>query len=82
MVCETRLPHPRGKRSVRSEALSYIYQLSLQDRIIAETVNRCHFYEILNHLRIKYESINIHEVPQVEKGEVLVDSRGRGSLQT
>ena len=67
---------------MRSEALSYIYQLSLQDRIIAETVNRCHFSEVLEHLRVQYESVNVHEVPDVVRGEVLLDSRGRGSLQT
>jgi len=27
------------------------------------------------------EPIEVHLVPDVEKGEVLIDSRGRGSLQ-
>lgn len=55
-----------------------IYSLSYDDRIMCETVSKASRIDVLAFLN---EAIQISDVPDVEKGEVLVDSRGRGSFQ-
>ena len=41
-------------------------------------ISRMTRLEVMGQLK---EPIEVHLVPDVEKGEVLLDSRGRGSLQ-
>jgi hypothetical protein len=48
------------------------------DRKIGETVSRMTRLEVMQQL---HEPIEVHLIPDVEKGEVLVDSRGQGSFQ-
>ena len=51
---------------------------SFHDREIGETVSRMTRLEVMEQL---HEPIEVHLIPDVEKGEVLVDSRGLGSFQ-
>jgi len=55
-----------------------IYSLSYDDRLICETVSKVSRVDVLTFLD---QAIQISDVPDVEKGEVLVDSRGQGSFQ-
>lgn len=72
----------RGKRSIRSLARRFVLAMSFRDTQLAETVCRTSRADILEHLRSTMEGVNLHEVPDVEKGLVLSDSRGRGAFQT
>ena len=51
---------------------------SFVDRKIGETVSRMTRLEVMEQL---HEPIEVHLIPDVEKGEVLSDSRGQGSFQ-
>lgn len=83
------MPHPRGKRSKNSEkkrqqrrdARHYILTHSFHDRELAETVctPQTRSLTILA-LQHDYDAVDMHLV-NVEKGEVLIDARGRGSFQ-
>jgi len=55
-----------------------IYSLSYNDQIVCETVSKASRVDVLAFLN---KAIQISDVPDIEKGEVLVDSRGRGSFQ-
>jgi hypothetical protein len=55
-----------------------IFRRSFYDSSVGEVVCRVTRLDVLAELR---EPVEVHVVPDVEKGEVLVDSRGRGSLQ-
>ena len=55
-----------------------IYSLSYNDQIMCETVSKVSRQDVLAFLNV---AICVSDVPDVEKGEVLVDSRGRGSFQ-
>ena len=72
----------RHKRSEESELKRQIRRLILshgfQDHKRAETVNVLSTSEILSALA---GPVQLSQIPQVEKGEVLVDSRGQGSFQ-
>ena len=64
----------RQKRSIRR----IIFTSSFHDKILCETICRLSRDEVLGLLR---EPVQVSLVPDVEKGEVLLDSRGRGSFQ-
>ena len=51
---------------------------SFHDKKLAEVISRTTRLEVLGQLK---DPIEVHLVPDVEKGEVLRDLRGRGSLQ-
>ena len=51
---------------------------SFRDRNVCEVVSRMTRLEVLAQLS---EPVEVHLVPDLEKGEVLVDTRGRGTLQ-
>ena len=55
-----------------------IFKNSFHDFRQGETVSQVSREDILGQL---HEPVTVGDVPDVEKGEVLVDSRGRGSLQ-
>lgn len=84
------MPHPRGKRSrkaqLRRKSRQFILKHAYHDVIWAETVCRSNRLEVINFLTVEYsdrpEGLQVSQVPDIEKGEVLVDSRGRGSWQT
>jgi hypothetical protein len=71
--------HKRNHRKLLLRKIrSMIYSLSYNDRILCETVSKVSRTDVLAFLN---EAIQISDVPDVVKGEVLVDSRGRGSFQ-
>lgn len=51
---------------------------SFYDRKIGEVVSRITRIEVIGQLK---EPVEVHLVPDVEKGEVLLNSQGNGSLQ-
>jgi hypothetical protein len=55
-----------------------IYLRSYDDRIACETVSQVSREDVLSLLA---QPVCVSDVPDVEKGEVLVDSRGCGSFQ-
>lgn len=67
---------------LKREAKRYIITASFRDREKSETVCRCTFDDVMDHLRTVYEGITTAGVPRVEKGLVLSDSRGNGAFQT
>ena len=74
----------RGKRSLRAmqkrDAKHYILQNGFQDHVVAETVCITKREIVLELLGKKYGMV-FPDVVNAELGEVLVDSRGNGSLQ-
>jgi len=55
-----------------------IYRMSYNDRLICETVSKTSMQDVLAFLN---EVVQLSDIPNVEKGEVLVDARGTGSFQ-
>lgn len=75
------LPHRRSvKAQQRRDARRIVLEASFRDRDLAETVNRVKPNELITELRKKYSTIFV-EVARVDPGEILIDSRGRGTLQ-
>jgi len=71
--------HRRSEKKLLLRKIrAVIYSLSYDDRLICETVSKVSRIDVLAFLD---QAIQISDVPNVEKGEVLVDSRGRGSFQ-
>lgn len=55
-----------------------IYRMSYNDRLVCETVSKTSMQDVLAFLS---EAIQLSDIPDVEKGEVLVNARGTGSFQ-
>ena len=78
----------RGIRSkfskMKKAAYHYLLTTSYRDRQLAETVCRIDTSAIISHVQQQFphEPVEMSIVQDLEKGEVLVDSRGRGTLQT
>ena len=73
------MTHRRSKDSLlKRQIRRLIFCNSYQDPHCAETVNMMSSTEILGALA---EPVQVSLVPDVVKGEVLVDSRGQGSFQ-
>lgn len=74
----------RGQRSLRSQqrrsAKRFILDNSFHDRIMAESISTVTHKAVLTYLGKIYEMVPMFLV-NVERGEVLVDSRGRGTFQ-
>jgi hypothetical protein len=64
----------RQKRNIRRT----IFASSFRDKILHETICRLSRDEVLGLLR---EPVQVSLVPDVEKVEVLIDLRGRGTFQ-
>jgi hypothetical protein len=60
------------------EIRGIILQGSFYDRKTGEVVSRITRIEVMEHLQ---GPIDVHLVPDVEKGEVLINLQGSGSLQ-
>ena len=79
------MPHPRGNRSVkakqRRDARKFILENSFNDVILAEKVSRTDHSTVLTYLGTKYDMVFPEVAMSVERGEVLVDSRGNGTFQ-
>jgi hypothetical protein len=71
------------KRSKDKLLLRKIHKIiinhSYNDRLICETVSRVTRQDVLAYLD---EPVRVSDVPDVEKGEVLIDCRGTGSFQS
>ncbi|MGD0994350.1 MAG: hypothetical protein ABR909_02365 [Candidatus Bathyarchaeia archaeon] len=51
---------------------------SFNDRNVGEAVSKMTRVDVMAQLN---EPVEVHLIPDIEKGEVLIDSRGQGSLQ-
>jgi hypothetical protein len=72
--------HRRSDDKLRSRLIRrLIFTNAFQDREIVETICRLSRVEVI--ALTPGDELLISLVPDVEKGEVLVDSRGRGSFQ-
>ena len=71
--------HKRNAKKLQARRIrSVILHGSFYDRKLGEMVSKMTRLEVLGQLN---EAVDVHLVPDVEKGEVLLDSRGRGSFQ-
>jgi hypothetical protein len=71
--------HKRNVKKLQAMKMQkIILHNSFHDKKLAEVISRITRLEVMGQLN---ESIEVHLVPDVEKGEVLLDLRGRGSLQ-
>jgi hypothetical protein len=71
--------HKRSPNKLQQRKIqTIILNGSRHDKQHGETVSKLTREEVMGQLK---ESVEVHLIPDIEKGEVLVDSRGRGSLQ-
>ncbi|MGD0072520.1 MAG: hypothetical protein ABSB71_13290 [Candidatus Bathyarchaeia archaeon] len=71
--------HKRSKdKLLKRQIRRIIYASSFDDRIICETISQVSREEVLPLLA---QPVRLSDVPDVEKGEVLVNSYGQGSFQ-
>jgi hypothetical protein len=59
----------------------YIFTTSFQDPILAESVCRVNRQDLLAYASTISMEVTVSDVPDVEKGLILSDSRGRGIFQ-
>jgi len=75
----------RGKRSFRAlqhqEAVRIVSQAALRDPALAESINRLTPGEVALGLQNRFGTFDTFIVNNYDKGEVLSDSLGRGTLQ-
>jgi hypothetical protein len=75
----------RGRHSLEHNIRHYVQQLivnnAFQDRERAEKVNTLAMSRIVEAASERFEGILLCSIPQVEDGEVLVDSRCEGTFQ-
>ena len=75
----------RGNRSekgkLKQQVRRYIYTTSYLDPIMAETVCRVGRLEVIEFACTLNAEVSLSVVPDVEKGLILSDSRGRGAFQ-
>ena len=75
------LPHRRSiKARQRRAARRYVLNHAYHDREQAELVCKTSQKAVITFLQSRFESVDLSAF-DTEKGEVLVDSHGRGSLQ-
>ena len=71
--------HNRSKtKLLERKVRRYIFSTSYRDKIRSETVCRVSRQDIMS---LFNEPFQVSLLPEVEKGEVLVDSRGEGTFQ-
>jgi hypothetical protein len=83
------MPTHRGKRSQEAierrnqkhDAKKYVWKYSFPDTIISETACRSSRDEVKDHLLKLYGNYDSAAVPEVSKGVILKDSRGKGFYQ-
>jgi hypothetical protein len=64
----------------RRDYTKLVFDLSYQDILQGETINRCTFEAACEFLGHKYPMV-LPGIISCERGEVLIDSRGTGSYQ-
>jgi hypothetical protein len=71
--------HKRNAKELQTRKIrGIILRKSFYDRNLCEVISKMTRLDVMAQLN---EPIEVHLVPDIEKGEVLLDSRGRGSLQ-
>jgi hypothetical protein len=71
--------HKRNANKLQARKIrDIILRKNFYDRNLCEVVSRMTRLDVMALLN---EPIEVHLVPDIEKGEVLIDSRGRGSFQ-
>jgi hypothetical protein len=72
--------HKRSANKLQQRKIrGIILRGSYYDRRLGETVSKLTREDVMGQLK---EPVEVHLVPDIARGEVLIDSRGRGSLQT
>lgn len=76
------IPNQRSPRGKLKQAIrKFIFSTSFQDHILAETVCRVNREELLGYASTFSMEVTVSDIPNVEKGEVLLDNRARGTFQ-
>jgi hypothetical protein len=79
VALEVIIMHKRNSNKLQERKIrGIIFRGSFYDRQCSETISKITRAEALAQLN---EPIEVNFVPDLEKGEVLLDSRGSGSLQ-
>lgn len=79
------MPHQRSpeaqlRRDQRRNAKQYVCAQAFHDNIRSEAVNRLEPEQIREHLEATYSEIYV-DAYQFTRGEVIADSKGKGTLQ-
>lgn len=77
------MPHKRSFGAIqRRAAKKFILLMAYRDKFTAETINRVSVRDIIDYLVQRFNGrVSLGAIPSVEVGEVLHDSRGKGSFQ-
>ena len=79
----TRSPEAQERRLQRREARRIVQKFAFNDFIVSESINRLTPEQIENYVNaVLPEGVIYHFATSFERGEVITDSRGRGSIQT
>lgn len=71
------------RRLQRREARRIVQRSAFQDRQMSETINKLTPEQLASELALVFpDGITYNFVARYERGEILADSRGRGSIQT
>jgi hypothetical protein len=74
------MTHERSKEKQQARRIrGIVFSNGFRDRVRGETVCRLSRVDVLGLLN---EPVTTDLVPDLEKGEILIDSRGNGSFQT
>lgn len=74
------MPHKRSSLSLKRRVVrGLIFKYAFHDRFRGEVVSRLDRVDVLS--MISLEGLPVGFIPPIERGEVLVDSRGSGSFQ-
>lgn len=77
------MPHKRSFSAIqRRAAKRFISLMAYRDKFTAETINKISVKDIIDYPAGKFDGrVSLGAIPRIEVGEVLYDSRGRGSFQ-
>jgi hypothetical protein len=71
-----------NRRLQRREARKIVQKFAFQDFLVAETINRLSAEQIADQMAMLFpEGVIYNFAVRYERGEVLTDSRGRGTIQ-
>lgn len=71
--------HKRSTNKLQQRKIrNIILNRSYHDKQHGETVSKLTREEVMGQLK---EPVEVHRIPDIETGEVLIDPHGRGSLQ-
>jgi hypothetical protein len=74
------MPHKRSPLGLQKRVIrGVIFRNAYHDRLACEVVSMLSRHDLLGMLN--FNGLNVSLIPEVERGEVLVDSRGGGSFQ-